>query len=70
MDMKNDFYKNNPNDKIWWVDNLDKVGEILFSFDKKKIFNLFEDYPQNLTTEQKKIFDAENPYWRDFFSKK
>ena len=68
--MKNDFYKNNPNDKIWWVDNLDKVGEILFSFDKKKIFNLFEDYPQNLTTEQKKIFDAENPYWRDFFSKK
>lgn len=69
MDMKSDFYKNNPNDKIWWVDNLDKVGEILFSFDKKKIFNLFEDYPQNLTAEQKKIFDAENPYWRDFFSK-
>jgi hypothetical protein len=68
--MKSDFYKNNPNDKIWWVDNLDKVGEILFSFDKKKIFNLFEDYPQNLTAEQKKIFDAENPYWRDFFSNK
>ena len=68
--MKSDFYKNNPSDKIWWVDNLDKVGEILFSFDKKKIFNLFRDYPQNLTAERKKIFDEENPYWRDFFSKK
>lgn len=70
MEMLSDFYKKKPTDKIWWVDDLDKIGEILFSFDKKRIFNLFEDYPQNLTAEQKKIFDQENPYWRDFFNKK
>ena len=44
-----------------------KVGEWLFSFDKKHIFNMFRDYPQELTDEQKKIFDEENPYWADFF---
>lgn len=52
--MKSDFYKENENDKIWWVENLDSVGEFLFSFDKKKIYNLFEDYPHNLTKEEKK----------------
>ena len=65
--MLSDFYKNNPNDKIWWIDNLETVGEFLFSFDKKKIFNMFEDYPHNLTPEQKAIFDKENPYWANFF---
>lgn len=65
--MLSDFYKNNPNDKIWWIDNLETVGEFLFSFDKKKIFNLFADYPHNLTPEQKAIFDKENPYWANFF---
>jgi len=38
-----------------------------FSFDKKEIFNLFRDYPYKLTQEQKDIFNAENPYWADFF---
>lgn len=65
--MLSDFYKNNPNDKIWWIDNLETSGEFLFSFDKKKIFNLFADYPHNLTPEQKAIFDKENPYWANFF---
>lgn len=67
MVMLSDFYKNNENDKVWWVDDLDVVGSHLFSFDKKKIFNLFEDYPHNLTPEQKKVFDEENPYWKEFF---
>nr|DAS52340.1 MAG TPA: hypothetical protein [Caudoviricetes sp.] len=62
-----EFYKDDKNDKIWWVDNYDVVGEYLFSFDKKRVFNLFEDYPHNLTKEQKQIFDKENPYWKDFF---
>ena len=31
------FFKNNPDDKIWWVDDHEKVGEWLFSFDKKHI---------------------------------
>ena len=64
----NKFYKNNPGDSIWWVDTFDKVGEWLFSFDQKIIFNMFEDYPHNLTPEQVKVFDEENPYWADFFS--
>ena len=68
--MKNNyiFYKNNPTDKIYWIDNIDVIGEFLFTFDKKKIYNLFRDYPQNLTKEEKTIFDKENPYWADFFN--
>lgn len=68
--MLSDFYKNKETDKIWWVENNDMVGEFLFSFDKKKIFNLFADYPHNLTKEQKEIFDNENPYWADFFKER
>ena len=65
--MLSDFYKKNENDVIWWVDNIDKVGEHLFSFDKKKIYNLFSDYPHNLSKEEVEIFNKENPYWSDFF---
>ena len=65
--MEYDFYKNNDGDTIFWVDNVDNIGEFLFSFDKKKIYNLFADYPHNLTEEARRIFDKENPYWRDFF---
>lgn len=65
--MLSDFYKNEPGDKIWWLEDTDKIGEFLFSFDKKKVFNLFRDYPQALTLEQKELFDKENPFWADFF---
>ena len=70
--MLSDFYKNNPNDKIWWVDKLDEnlhpvVGEFLFSFDKKKIYNLFRDYPHNMTMSEVITFDTENPEWAEFF---
>ena len=67
MCMLDKFYKENETDQIWWVDTSDRDGEFLFSFDKKKVFNLFADYPHNLTPEQKEIFDKENPYWKDFF---
>ena len=67
MEQSNRFYKNKPSDKIWWVDNPEKIGEWLFSFDKKKVFNMFSDYPHKLTPEQKQLFDKENPYWKDFF---
>jgi len=63
-----DFYKKNKNDKIWWIDDVETVGEFLFSFDKKKIYNLFKDYPTKLTEEEIKIFDKENPYWKNFFA--
>ena len=67
MAQSNDFYKNNPDDVIWWGYNPDVIGEWLFSFDKKEVFNMFRDYPHKLTPVQKEIFDKENPYWADFF---
>lgn len=62
-----EFYKKNDNDTIWWVNNRDTVGEHLFSFDKQKVFNLFRDYPHELTPEEKEIFDKENQFWANFF---
>lgn len=66
--MKDDskFYKENPRDRIWWV-NSNKIGVWEFSFDKRKIYNMFRDYPHNMTAAQVAIFDRENPYWADFF---
>lgn len=61
------FFKMHPDDKIWWY-NDGSVGTHAFSFDKKRIINLFSGYPQQLTKEEKEIFDKENPYWADFFS--
>lgn len=69
--MSNDnlqFYKENPDDLIWWVDTSDRVGEWEFSFDKKKIYNMFRDYPEKLSPEEVEIFNRENPYWRKFFA--
>lgn len=69
MAQSNKYFKNNPDDVIWWVDNGDESkGEWLFTFDQKKVFNMFADYPHALTAEQKAIFDRENPYWAEFFS--
>ncbi len=66
-DEKYNFVKNNPDDSIWWVDNPGVFGEWLFSFDKKNIFNMFRDYPHELTKKQREIFKKENPYWAEFF---
>ena len=63
----NKFYKEKQTDSIWWVDTSDADGVFLFSFDKKKVYNLFADYPYNLSKEEKAIFDRENPYWANFF---
>lgn len=65
--MLSDFFKKNEDDIIWWISDLEKIGRFLFSFDKKKVFNLFSDYPYKLTDEQIKIFNKENPFWADFF---
>ncbi len=50
-----------------WIDAPGQKGELLFTFDGKRIFNLFSDYPHELTDKQKMIFDSENPYWAEFF---
>ena len=65
--MQYDFYKENDTDRIWWVDTVNRIGLYLFSFDRKKIYNLFSDYPHKLSAEEKRIFDEENPYWKAFF---
>lgn len=62
------FYKNKPGDTIYWVDDPETIGEYLFSFDKKQVFNLFADYPHKLTAKQREVFEKENPEWRDFFA--
>lgn len=69
MERSSKLFKNNPTDKIWWLDNADDAkGEWVFTFDKKEFFNMFRDYPHNLSPEQKRIFDRENPYWAEYFS--
>lgn len=50
-----------------WIRNPEKKGEFLFTFDGKRVFNLFRDYPHALTEEQRRVFDSENPYWVEFF---
>ena len=67
---KFEFYKENEDDKIWWVDYFDQTGLHAVSFDKKTILFLFEDYPHNFSKEQKALFDKENPYWVNFFRKR
>jgi hypothetical protein len=62
-----DWYQDEPGQKVWWLEVLNEKGLFLFSFDKEKIYNLFEDYPEKLTPEEKEIFDRENPYWAEFF---
>lgn len=69
MEVSSDqFFKQNQTDSVWWIDTSEADGLFLFSFDKKKIYNLFSDYPFKLTKEEQTIFDKENPYWKDFFS--
>lgn len=69
MSNKYQWYKEEENDSIVWLDNYDIDGEFIFSFDGGKTrFNMFRDYPWKLTPEQKEIFDKENPFWAEFFS--
>lgn len=55
-----EFFKE-TGDKIWQVLLLDKkthekdIGTYCFSFDKKKIFNFWTDYPEKLTRKQIEI---------------
>ena len=45
--------------KLWWKNIPGVIGEVVFSFDKKREYNLFQDYDK-LTPEQRKHVDAEN----------
>lgn len=65
------FRKEREDDKIYWVTRFSESGIIEgpleISFDKKHIFNLWQDYPHKFTKEQKELFDKENPFWAEFF---
>jgi len=61
------FHKDHKDDKVYSVTHIGYRGEVLFSFDKKTILNLWTDYPDKFTDEQKAIFDKEQPFWADFF---
>lgn len=58
--MLGDFYKESQNSEIWLIDDLDEIGQFLFSFDKKTIYNFWTDYDK-LSDEQKAIFNKEFP---------
>lgn len=70
-DVKYVFYKAHDGDVIWSVATVPDmlVGAPLFSFDKKTVFNFWTDYPNKLSAGEKELFDAEFPYWRDFYNK-
>lgn len=54
------WYKHEDTNKVWWKDDRESIGGMVFSFDKNVEFNFWQDYPHKLTAEQKVIFDAEN----------
>ena len=59
--------KKDNNTGFRWIKKPEQKGEFLFTFDGKTVFNLFSDYPHELTAEQKMEFDEKNPFWADFF---
>lgn len=59
------FYKENEDNKIWWVDNRGVIGPIEFSFDKKTVFNFFQDVPEKLTRAQLEILKKESPLYEE-----
>ena len=50
--MVNLFKKKAPKSRVWWLFNSDDGGGLFFSFDKKKIYSLFGDYPDKLSKEE------------------
>ena len=45
-----------------WIRNPEQKGERLFTFDGKHIYNLFQDYPDKLSNDEKELFDQLNPF--------
>ena len=63
-----DMSDNNHNQlEFKWVRDPNQKGERRFTFDGKKIYSLFRDYPHALSDGEKEIFDKANPFWAEFF---
>lgn len=64
-----DPHKKSDSDKVYWLTKKDEsIGEFLFSFDLKKVYNIYTDYPEKLSNEELRVFNKENPFWVDYFS--
>lgn len=50
-----------PNSRVWWKDTPGVTGVLVFSFDKKKEYNFYRDFPDKLTPEELKIFREDEP---------
>lgn len=62
------FVKEDAKSKMWDViPEEDEDGAMYISFDCKKIYNLYNDYPDNMTEEEIEIFEKENPLWKKMF---
>ena len=63
-----EFFKKKETDQIWWIREVNSTNDLLFfSFDKEKTYDLFNDYPKNMTPEEVEIVDKENEYWAKYF---
>lgn len=62
------FYRKDKDSKVWWAYVEGYKGIHIFSFDRKKTFNLFRDYSYKLTEEEKRMFDECEPFWARFFN--
>lgn len=60
-----DFYKEKAENQIYLIDKIVDgqivIGPFLFSFDRKKIYNFWSDYPQALSPNEIEIFKKEFP---------
>ena len=60
-----------PSGRVWRatevVDGDVSIGGVIVTFDKKQFYNLFRDFPHNLTPEQIQILKEDMLYWYDFF---
>ncbi len=63
-------YKENKDDKVWWLDNEKAIGEFACTRDKKTFYNLFADYPDKLSVQDWITFNEENEYWVKFFKER
>lgn len=56
------FYKEDPDERIWHTYPMkENFVTYFFSFDRKIIYQFWEDFPQNLTREEVYLFTKENP---------
>ena len=54
------WYKRKKTDKVWWK-HTTQIGVWIFSFDKKKEYYFYREYPHALTDEELEIFNKDNP---------